>query len=339
MLITTAEGCEVTETVVVQILPEAPTLQGAARYISCNGEPRSLFVQGADSYAWEPAVGLSSASIANPVASPAVSTIYTVTGANACGSDLLEVEVLVNAIAVEIAADTIACYREPFELTAFGADLYVWQPTSLVYGAEGNTTLAKIENRSVITVTGYDTLGCFASASHQVSLYPRAIVRAGNDRVIYFGNEVQLESFSVYPITWQYSPYLSCTDCNYPFASPEETTQFYAYITSPDGCNEIDSVEVAVHGVLYVPNAFTPDGDGLNDLFKAQGVDIVSFKMEIYNRWGELIFVSENINTGWNGACRGSDYYSEAGVYPYRIVAREAEGDYFEYTGHVSLVR
>jgi gliding motility-associated-like protein len=102
---------------------------------------------------------------------------------------------------------------------------------------------------------------------------------------------------------------------------------------------EIDSVRVSVRGNIYIPNAFSPDGDGLNDIFKAKGIDIVEFKMEIFDRWGELVFKSDRIENGWNGAKLDSDYYAQSGMYTYTVVAREAHGEIFEIIGHVMLLR
>ena len=88
-----------------------------------------------------------------------------------------------------------------------------------------------------------------------------------------------------------------------------------------------------------MPNVFTPDGDGINDLFKAQGIDIIEFRMEIFDRWGELIYISNSIDDGWNGSSPDSDYYAPSGTYPYRIVAREHTGEVFELKGMVTLIR
>jgi gliding motility-associated-like protein len=189
------------------------------------------------------------------------------------------------------------------------------------------------------SVTGFDEDGCSDTEYHTVNLYPRAMVRAGNDRIIEYGEEIILESFSIYPVTWEEDPELSCLNCDDPVVSPLETSTFYATIVSPDGCIERDSVTVTVIGSIYVPNAFTPDGDGINDIFKAEGIDIVEFRMEIFNRWGELIFVSENINDGWNGSSGNENYYTQGQIYPYRIVAREHTGKVFELKGYVTLIR
>lgn len=339
VLITTENDCEVTEQMSITILPPAPTLQGKTEYVSCNGSAIYMNVSGAAEYSWSPAIGLNFANIANPIASPFHSMTYTVTGTNSCGTDVMEVSVLVNEIRVSIDVDSLVCYQERFTLTGSGAHSYIWQPAELFINPYANPAEAILEMSSIVSVTGFDSLGCFDSESKLLMLYPRASVSAGRDRIVNFGEGVQLESSSIYPITWESSPYLSCLECNHPYAKPPENTTFYATIISPDGCVERDSVTVNIRGNIYVPNSFTPDEDGLNDVFKAEGVDISEFKMEIFNRWGELIFVSENIDHGWNGARMGSNFYCSPDLYQYRIIARELQGNYFELNGHVTLLR
>ncbi len=337
--ITTEEGCSAVEEVQVDVLPPPPQLSGNENYVSCNGAPVQLSVSGAETYMWSPADGLSSASANNPTATPLSTTVYTVTGENSCGSAELEVTVQVGEISVSIAADSVVCFDNLFTLEAFGADAYVWQPDGSVLDKYSQTTRAIIETPTIFSVTGIDSLGCTASDSRLIQLFPRAGFRAGNDRVINFGDEITLETFSPFPITWEENPYLSCTYCNFPEVNPPETTTFYASVTTEYDCIESDSVTVFVRGQIYVPNAFTPDGDGLNDIFKARGVDIATFNMKIFNRWGDLVFESNNIDEGWNGGTRNSDYYCPPDMYQYIIVAQEEQGEVFELSGHVVLIR
>ena len=337
--ITDTEGCVVIEQVSIHVLPPPPTLVGKDKYVSCNGSAVLLNVIGADEYVWSPSTGLSNANIANPIATPTQTTEYTVQGTNACGEDELSVKVFVQELDVYIEVDSIVCFNNPFILNATGASSYVWQPAEFFVSNRKNPARALLEYGSNISVTGFDSLGCFSTTTKYINLYPRALVHAGNDRIIQFGDEVMLQPNSIYPITWESSPYLSCLKCNQPYAKPPETTTFYASIISPDGCEETDSVNVFVRGNMYVPNAFTPDEDGLNDIFKAEGVDISEFKMEIYNRWGDLVFISENIGQGWDGSNRSDGYYCPPDIYQYRIIAREKHGDYFELKGHVTLLR
>jgi gliding motility-associated-like protein len=83
-----------------------------------------------------------------------------------------------------------------------------------------------------------------------------------------------------------------------------------------------DSVLVEVFNCdtsLYIPNAFTPDNDGVNDILYARGLGIQDFEFEIYDRWGHLVFQSFDIEQGWNGSVMGGDYYVEDGLYTYQV--------------------
>jgi gliding motility-associated-like protein len=340
VIITTSDGCEITESVTVSILPPPPIIQGDTEYVSCNGSAVLLEVEGADTWAWEPPTGLSQTNISNPVAQPAVTTTYTATGSNVCGEDQLEVTVFINEISVSVEHDSLVCYNTPFQIRASGGDTYRWEPRSIFGSQEDSEVTAIILNSNTqMSVTAFDAQGCRDTKTFTVRLFPRPQINAGRDRVISYGESTRLEPFSFLPITWEDSPYLSCLECNFPIADPLETTTFYATIESEFGCLEVDSATVFVRGDIYVPNAFTPDGDGLNDIFKAKGVDIVEFKMQIFNRWGELIFESSDMEVGWNGGAQDSEYFSPTGLYPYIIVAREKQGDLFELKGSVQLIR
>lgn len=104
------------------------------------------------------------------------------------------------------------------------------------------------------------------------------------------------------------------------------------------GCTGVDSVLLRPPGHLYFPNAFTPDGDGVNDTWKGIGHYIERFELEVYDRWGELIFVTTDFERSWDGSVDGSGA-AQTGVYVYKY---RAEGHLFpavEGLGHVTLLR
>ena len=90
---------------------------------------------------------------------------------------------------------------------------------------------------------------------------------------------------------------------------------------------------------IFLPNAFTPDGDGINDVFKAEGEHVDSFELMIFNRWGKMIFYSDDISIGWNGHGADQGYTGESSVYNYRYVAKDTNGNVEEGTGTVHLLR
>lgn len=112
-------------------------------------------------------------------------------------------------------------------------------------------------------------------------------------------------------------------------------------VTNAYGCSAVYTDEIIIEGdyILFTPNAFTPDGDGVNDFFFPQGVGIDpnNFEMFIFNRWGELIFESYDPNNWWDGTAKGQEVQID--VYVWLIRTRDHKGNDHEYIGHVTVVR
>ena len=106
-------------------------------------------------------------------------------------------------------------------------------------------------------------------------------------------------------------------------------------VTTENGCIETvnDSVIIEENYVIYIPNSFTPNGDGLNDSFIATGGGIKEFKMEIYNRWGNLIFTTNSLSQPWDGVGHGQDNYM------WKIYLKDSKGTQREMIGSVTLLR
>jgi gliding motility-associated-like protein len=97
-----------------------------------------------------------------------------------------------------------------------------------------------------------------------------------------------------------------------------------------------NSVEVTLPEYLYIPTAFTPDGDGLNDTFAAKGQGISEFSIQIFNRWGNIIFESGDMEKPWDGTYKGEPV--QEGTYVYIIFAKGYNGKVFQKSGSVTIV-
>ncbi|MCS6992025.1 MAG: gliding motility-associated C-terminal domain-containing protein [Chitinophagales bacterium] len=114
--------------------------------------------------------------------------------------------------------------------------------------------------------------------------------------------------------------------------------EYIVTVTDANGCKISDTVVLkSVSNVFAIPNAFTPNGDGLNDIFLPSHVNVSEFEMKIFNRWGQLLFVSNDVATGWDGTYKGKP--EEIGTYVYHIRARFLDGMTFERRGNVLLLR
>ncbi len=111
------------------------------------------------------------------------------------------------------------------------------------------------------------------------------------------------------------------------------------YVNNDFGCDDETSIRVIVDPIvtLYIPNGFTPNNDGNNDIFRPDGVDIVEYQMWIFDRWGENIFYSAKMEEGWDGTYKGAPV--EAGLYVYKFYVVDVEGNDREYTGGIHLLR
>lgn len=147
---------------------------------------------------------------------------------------------------------------------------------------------------------------------------------------------------------WDFGDY-TAKDNTSGLINPQHT---YSYIGTYDvhlvainsyGCKDTlrKPVEVKPDMAVYIPNAFTPDGNSINEEFKPKGYGVKDepYKMEIFDRWGELIFTSENFNKGWNGTVKGNNIIAQEGVYVYKIEVMDFEGNKKYFVGHVTLIK
>lgn len=122
------------------------------------------------------------------------------------------------------------------------------------------------------------------------------------------------------------------------FQESGEYTATY-YFTSDHGCRDSVKydIEIIDFSTLYIPNAFTPNNDGKNDIFKAEGTFIESFQMLIYDRWGNLVTTLEELNSGWNGSFKGKE--APVDVYVYKATATDITGKQLNFKGQINLIR
>lgn len=113
--------------------------------------------------------------------------------------------------------------------------------------------------------------------------------------------------------------------------------------TSIKGCRDTAEivVEITPDFAIYIPNTFTPDGNGLNDMFQPLGVGIdeENYRMDIFDRWGENVFTSNNFRKGWDGTIKGNSKLAPQGVYTYKITVRDLQGGKHPFVGHVTVIR
>lgn len=156
---------------------------------------------------------------------------------------------------------------------------------------------------------------------------------------IFIGQSLQLSSNGNGNITWNYDPTLSCTDCPHPIASPAVTTVYTATNSFAAGCHRSEQFTLVVlkDAVTFIPNAFTPNGDGLNDWFGPLGKVPAEFSMQVFDRNGTLFFKSSSTYIKWDGKVNG--IVQPNGIYVYLVQYKDIRGNWILKNGTVALLR
>lgn len=320
LVLTNSSGCSdtVRRTIRVDsvpdiILPPDTTI--------CLGQPLILQANGAATYRWmPPARGIYCTTCAGTTAVPDSSTTYVVQGTNSygcIGTDSIRVQVIRPGTVFTSAHDTL-CIGGSVQLSASGTEFFTWSPTSGLSDPNIPNPVARPSVTTVYTVTGYDRKNCFrAISTTRVMVYNYPSVFAGSDASIRSGGSLRLSPVTSADVTafqWTPAAGLSCTGCANPFASPKITSTYKLTASNPGRCSSSDEVKIIVlceAQNIFMPNTFSPNGDGINEVFYPRGSGVRGIRaLRIFNRWGELVFQRQDISpndpsAGWDGRFKG----------------------------------
>lgn len=257
---------------------------------------------------------------------------------NACGTDIDTVVVKVSRVYPAAGPNATVCLESPVQVFASGGINYFWQPPNFFTNPLLQNTTLIASNPAELFVTVTDTAGCSEKVKLNIDFYPKSFVDAGPDQMVTFGDQVQLLG-NASPGNYLWIPFkhLSCPTCLSSQTTLFESTWFTLFLTDPNGCQFRDSVYVLVEGSIYIPSSFSPNEDGINETFNVNGVDIVSYTLSIFNRWGQQVFTTSDLNKGWDGKVKNDEATPD--VYVYKLDYKLNSGRTGERTGTVTLVR
>jgi gliding motility-associated-like protein len=256
---------------------------------------------------------------------------------NVCGSMIDSIFVDVVHVSALAWPDTIVCPGSEVRLHASGGVIYQWSPTTWLDDPSSAEPLCIPYEAVNYTITVVDDKGCSAQTVLEMDVFDPPDVDAGLDVFADWGVPIQLNGRGEGTYHWEPVELVDQPDVAAPFTSPEESTMFTLTITDHNGCRATDTVMVTLNGSMFIPNAFTPNGDGINDHFGAWGKDIVRFRMVVFDRWGGTIYDVDDMEQRWDGSCGGEECAS--GVYIWRIDMEERTGTRRTLYGHVNLLR
>lgn len=295
------------------------------------------------SYAWTPGMNLTDSTVQGPVFSgdQSVNQIVKVTTPIGCtGSDTMLITVNPGDFLQVAPADTFACPPAEIKLHAEGAVSYVWSPSWGIDNVTSPDPVARPETTTAYKVVGTSDRNCLDTGTVFFQVYPAAVIHLPDSVTIWPGESYQMDpGGNALYFSWFPHSGMNAYDISNPIAQPQVRTRYFVTASTEQGCVIKDSIDVLVNteSVLDAPNAFTP-GHGENGIFKVAIRGMAKLKyFRVYNRWGNKVFETMNVEEGWDGSFNGKP--QPMGVYVYSIEAVTSAGHTFHKNGNVTLVR
>ena len=348
-----ANGCIAGTSVFVNVIDNMFLTVGNDTTI-CQGEPVTFNVltnAETNVFRWRDTVALNDANIKNATATPADTTTYILHAEwGACSrEDTITINVKLLPIP-EAGPEQMICLNDSTIISGSvshtsGTVNYTWSPAQYVRDPNLQTTraIAPATQTYVLTVT--DNYGCNFSVSDSVKviMQPTVPAYAGGDTLAAINKPHVLVGSG--GVQYHWTPLSSGVridnpDLQYPTVYLSNDANFMVKVTDIAGCVGYDSVYVQVYEgpEYYIPNAFTPNGDGLNDIFRPLPVKMTRQEyFRIFNRFGELVFETNQYMKGWDGTYKGKP--QPTGVYVWILKGFDAKGMKVEMKGTITIVR
>jgi len=331
--------CTASSVITVSVnAPSSVSITTNSMPLVCSGSSVTLFASGATTYTWNPGN-----IVANAISvSPSVPTTYTVTGGtgNCLSSAVQQVSVTSGINFTVNPTSIILCTGTRTTITAVGAQNYIWLPgnytgssvtinpsASVVYtviGSVGSCTATKTINVNISNVTA-DFIILNNESDNFGAIQFQNLSSGNNSNHWYFSNGT--DTYATDPAVYFGDPgtYVACL-----------------YVKNTRGCSDTLCKAVTVgcaENVVFIPNTFSPNADGLNDVFKVVTLPqcIVKYKMSIFNSWGQQVFTSDKFDQGWDGTFKGQP--ADDNVYSYILEYTMDSGKGYRRTGHVMLFK
>ena len=345
---TTIDGCENTSSVEITVNPTPTVTASASDLEVCFGSDVTLSGGGADTYAWDG--GITNGIPFTPT--DMGSFTYEVTGTTAEGCEstaTVTIEVIdCEPVFANFEFDNNVCLGDCIELTNLSEGPV--ESNDWTFGGAVDPDVSSEESPVVcfnaigtytITLTVTSENGATSSINSTITVNDNPTISVRNDTIIDVGGSALLSVSGATSGTFIWTPDegLSCPECEFTQASPENTTTYQVYYIDENGCTDQDTVKVWVNFAIGigVPSGFSPNGDGENDVLFVKGFGISAINFRVFNRYGELIFESDNQEIGWDGTYQNRE--ENPGVFTWVLNYSLEDGSSGMLKGNTTLVR
>lgn len=352
---TTNIGCTASDTITVNV-DALPQIFPGLDYRICPSDTLQLYAgTNVTSATWTPDVDISNPNAVDPQVWPTDTTVYRVTGGNAAGCTVSRVVTIwpIHKVLASVGfQDTLVCDGSlvPIDVTVEQASVkdtsFQWTP-----GKYLNSTITP--DVTVIAPPGqynYQVIvrssGCIPDTQDvKITVSSVPDLEAGDNQTVAVGTTVQLYAASHQDVTYTWTSgadSLSCSDCRRPFVKVDQDETVYVVAENQYGCKVEDSVLLRAVGcdskMVFVPNTFTPNGDGVNDVLYVRGIGLSKLEyFRVFDRWGNVVFQSEDMTQGWDGNWNGRP--ADINTYVYILRGVCTSGATVDLSGNVTLVR
>jgi len=319
-------------------LKYASLIDAAVDTVLCRGQSLQLNAADAVTYSWSPSKGLSSTIIQDPIARPDTTTKYTVRVTDGCGlkySDTITVHVGGNPISINLGRDTIICSGQTLLLNPnISGGNYVWQQLNGMYPNQSNEAFYVVDKPGVYAVE-VEKDYCKAADTIKVKFIDPPIFNLGGSAILCNGaKKILTVTADSATYRWQ-----DGSDLN-----SYVITQAGKYLVSVKNMCAVVSdsftVEYQECHKVFIPNIFSPNGDGINDMWQVYGGDDAAkiISLQIFNRWGSLVYEANNVDfysadATWDGN------NSTNGTYTYFVTVAFTTGENELFSGNVEIMR
>ncbi len=318
----------------LKVVPQRDTL--------CLGEQATLIAFHSEPLTWSNSATLSCANCDTTIASPTMTTNYVATITNSFGCitrDTSRVLVYTPFTATVRQDNIFICAGDSAFLSAGPPDKVIrWSPAVAITDTTIYNPVVYPTSNTSYTALLTDSVGCFSSSvSVDVDIKTTPTVNAGPDVVLPYANTLQLSpAYTGTILSYQWSPgtNLSCTNCPTTVVTALATQLYIIKVTSDSGCVARDSIKVIVEckdANLYIPTAFTPNGDGRNDYIYplTRGISIIT-RFTVFNRYGQTVFTRSNFapnirSLGWDGKIQNVPQDNSTYVYIMEAVCDQGQ--------------